>query len=71
VYARATRIACIVASVPDTVMRALPIQPVSCFSSSIASISSSDVSEKLTPRRIRKLTWSSTRGSPWPRITGP
>jgi hypothetical protein len=56
VYARATRIACIVASVPDTVIRALPIQPVSSFRSSIATISSSDVSEKLTPRRMRSLT---------------
>ena len=65
------RIACIVASVPDTVMRAWSTQPVSSQSSSIARISSSEVSENDTPLRIRSLTWSSTRGSPWPRITGP
>jgi len=65
------RMACIVASVPDTVIRALPTQPVICLMSSIASTSSSEVREKLTPRRIRSLTWSSTRASPWPRTTGP
>ena len=50
------RIACIVASVPDTVIRALPTHGLSSFTSSIARTSSSLVSEKLTPRRIRSLT---------------
>ena len=50
------RIACIVASVPETVIRTLSIQPVSSLTSSIASTSSSEVSEKLTPLRIRSLT---------------
>ena len=50
------RIACIVASVPDTVIRAISTQPVSSLTSSIAWISSSLVSEKLTPLRIRSLT---------------
>ena len=43
------RIACIVASVPDTVMRARSTQPVSSFTSSIARTSSSLVRLKLTP----------------------
>ena len=50
------RMACIVASVPETVMRAMSTQPVSSHRSSIARTSSSEVSEKLTPRRIRSLT---------------
>ena len=50
------RIACIVASVPETVIRALSTQPVSSLRSSIAWTSSSEVSEKLMPRRIRSLT---------------
>ena len=50
------RIACIVASVPETVIRALPTHGLSSLTSSIARTSSSLVSEKLTPRRIRSLT---------------
>ncbi len=50
------RIACIVASVPETVMRAISTQPVSSQRSSIARTSSSEVREKLTPRRIRSFT---------------
>ena len=50
------RIACIVASVPDTVMRACSTQPVSSQTSSMALTSSSVVRLKLTPRRIRSLT---------------
>ena len=52
----AMRIACIVASVPETVIRTLSIQPVISLTSSIAWTSSSEVSEKLTPLRIRSLT---------------
>jgi hypothetical protein len=47
---------CIVASVPDTVMRAMSTQPVSSHTSSMARISSSLVRLKLTPLRIRSLT---------------
>jgi hypothetical protein len=50
------RIACIVASVPDTVIRAMSTQGLSSQTSSIARTSSSLVSEKLTPWRIRSLT---------------
>ena len=50
------RIACIVASVPDTVIRAFSTQPVSSLMSSTVRTSSSLVSEKLTPLRIRSLT---------------
>ena len=56
VKARAMRIRCIVASVPETVIRAISTQPVISQISSQARISSSLVSEKLTPRRIRSLT---------------
>jgi hypothetical protein len=57
VYARATRIACIVASVPDTVMRAL-LDPAGELLDELDRLrtSSSLVSEKLTPLRIRSLT---------------
>jgi len=47
---------CIVASVPETVMRAMSTQPVSSLMSSIVRISSSLVRLKLTPLRIRSLT---------------
>jgi len=55
VYARATRMACM-CLVPDTVMRAMSTQPLSSHTSSMARTSSSLVSEKLTPRRMRSLT---------------
>ena len=45
-----------VASVPETVIRAISIQPVSSDTSSMARTSSSVVSENETPRRIRSLT---------------
>jgi hypothetical protein len=56
VKARASRIRCIVASVPETVIRAMSTQPVSSQSNSIARTSSSLVRLKLTPLRIRSFT---------------
>ncbi len=52
---RATRMACIVASVPETVIRAMSQKVISQMSSA-TEISSSLVRLKLTPRRIRSLT---------------
>jgi hypothetical protein len=56
VYARARRMACIVASVPETVIRTLSTQPVSSLTSSARRTSSSVVNEKVVPRRMRWLT---------------
>ena len=48
--------ACIVASVPETVMRTMSTQPFSSLTSSATRTSSSLVSEKVVPRRMRWLT---------------
>ena len=69
--ARASRIALIVASVPDEVMRTISTLGMRSQTASASRTSPSVGAPKLVPLRAAAVTASTTSGWAWPRISGP
>ena len=71
VTARASRIALIVASVPDEVMRSMSTAGIRVLTSSASSTSPAVGAPKVVPSAAASVTASSTAGCAWPWISGP
>jgi len=68
---RASRIALIVASVPEDTRRTISMLGTRATSSSASSISASVGAPKVSPRAAASCTARTVSGSAWPRISGP